>query len=128
MADPGEVFAEDEEVVITVLRVTFDRATERAEKKMDVGDPPINGVLHRDDGEIRFTITYGVERRLKCRPRNCLGVRYGLSRRKIGVCARFTLERDGLGPGNQSALCHVRSLATAARAFSRSAGVSTLCG
>src|SRR5581483_5552723 len=95
------------------------------QQMMDVGDAPVQGIFHRDDGKIGFAFAHRFDRVLESGTGNGLRLRQRFARGEIAEGARFTLEGDAFGRCDDPA--HAIA-AKRARALSRSSGVSTLSG
>src|SRR5579864_8964204 len=96
------------------------------QKMVDIGDAAHQRIFHRNDAEIRIALAHRFGRVLECRTRHRDRVRQNFARREMGVGAGLALKSDALGVFD-GRTTHVDFPKTA-RAFSRSAAVSTLSG
>ncbi len=112
MADAQEMFADD-------IEARF------GQQVMDIGDAAVQRILHRNDAEIGIAGAHRFHRVLESGLGDRLHMRQRLARGEIGISARLPLESHAFGAFDQ---CPAHLCPSNLRAFSRSAGVSTLSG
>src|SRR5947207_2427753 len=91
---------------------------------VDIGNAAMQRILDRNDAQVGLSPLYRIDRVFEGGARHVFKTRQCLARGKVGIGARLALEGNRPGARNHGA----HRLANALRAFSRSAGVSTLSG
>src|SRR5579871_1545291 len=95
---------------------------------MNVRNAPHQGILDRDDAQVRVAGAHGFRGILEGRARHGQRMRQGLARSEMGIGAGLALERDLFGALDGRSAHDFDFLPSNFRAFPRSAGVSTLSG
>ncbi len=86
------------------------------------------GILDRDDAQIGLALLHSLDRLVEGRAGNVLRVRQRLARGEVGIGPGLALEGDAPSLGDGRSAHDDVFLPNSVRAFSRSAGVSTLSG